>query len=62
MAKLEKLVWLDTETHRKLDILRAAKGKKSFNGIIEELYSYYYEKEIEGTELDKIAIITRKEK
>ena len=57
-----KIVLLEPETHRKLNILRAAKDKKSFNEIIEFLYTFYYKKEIEGTELDKITIITAKEK
>lgn len=57
-----KIVLLDPETHRKLNILRAAKDKKSFNETIDFLYDFYYKKEIEGTELDKIAIITEKEK
>ncbi len=57
-----KIVLLDPEIHRKLNILRAAKDKKSFNEIIAFLYTFYYKKEIEGTELDKIEIITEKEK
>ncbi|MHA1401802.1 MAG: hypothetical protein ACTSQE_15735 [Candidatus Heimdallarchaeaceae archaeon] len=57
-----KIVLLDPGIHRKLNILRAAKDKKSFNEIIGFLYTFYYKKEIEGTELDKIAIITEKEK
>ncbi len=57
---MSKVVLLDPELHRNLDILRAAKGKKSFNDTIEFLYTYFYKKEVEGTELDKMTIIAKK--
>ncbi len=60
MIKMSKVVLLEPELHRNLNILRAAKGLKSFNEVIEFIYAFYYKREVEGTELEKIAVATAK--
>ena len=58
---MKKETLVEEELHRKLDILRAVEKKKSFSDIIEFLYNYYEEREIEETKAGKVVLITAKE-
>jgi len=58
---MKKETLVDKDLHRKLDILRAVEKKKSFSDIIEFLYNYYEEREIEETKAGKVVLITAKE-
>ena len=59
---MKKETLVDEDLHRKLDILRAVEKKKSFSDIIEFLYNYYEEREIEETASGKVVLITEKER
>ena len=59
---MKKETLVEEELHRKLDILRAVEKKKSFSDIIEFLYDYYEEREIEETKAGKVVLITAKER
>jgi len=62
MKKEKKELLVEEDLHKKLSILRAVEEKKSFNDIIEFLYNYYEERELEETEAGKVVLITEKEK